>query len=140
MGRRQQYVYRIEPEVFPEDFPHQLDRFRQAAGFTWRGLARELRVNARTVRRWKAGAAVGSGHLINLLELAAGMGLLHHLLRGVANPEVPLVAADQDVLQDTSFDAEAESIAQIQDEDVQELRPSLLPPLPAKGGNHELAW
>ena len=91
MGRRQQYVYHVEPEVFPEDFPDRLDRFRQAAGFTWGGLARELRVNARTVRRWKAGAAVGSGHLVSLFALAARLGLLHHLL-----PEagVPVAAAD----------------------------------------------
>ena len=84
MGRRQQYVYNIEPEHFPEDFPEGLDRFRQAAGFTWRGLARELRVNDRTVRRWKAGAKVGSGHLVSLFALAARLGLLHHLLSDVA--------------------------------------------------------
>ena len=93
MGRRQQYVYHVEPEVFPEDFPDRLDRFRQAAGFTWGGLARELRVNARTVRRWKAGSRVGSGHLVSLFALAARLGLLHHLL-----PEVgePVSAADFD--------------------------------------------
>ena len=86
MGRRQQYVYHVEPEVFPEDFPDRLDRFRQAAGFTWGGLARELRVNARTVRRWKAGAAVGSGHLVSLFALAARLGLLHILLPEAAEP------------------------------------------------------
>jgi len=138
MGRRQQYVYHTLPEVFPPDFPDRLDCFRQAAGFTWGGLARALRVNARTVRRWKAGAGVGSGHLINLLELAAAMGLLHHLLRGVASPEVPLESADQYVLHNSSFNAETESIAQMLGEDVPEPRPSLLPPLPARGGNHGL--
>ena len=93
MGRRQQYVYHVEPEVFPEDFPDRLDRFRQAAGFTWGGLARELRVNARTVRRWKAGSRVGPGHLFSLFALAARLALLHHLL-----PEVgePVAAADRD--------------------------------------------
>ena len=80
MGRRQQYVYRTLPEEFPQDFPHRLDRFRQAAGFSWRGLARELRVNARTVRRWNAGSRVGSGHLVSLFTLAARLGLLHYLL------------------------------------------------------------
>lgn len=88
MGRRQQWVYRVEPEGFPPDFPQRLDRFRQAAGLTWRGLARLLRVNARTVRRWKAGARPGSGHLLRLLELAAGMSLLHLFLPGVGRPEV----------------------------------------------------
>ena len=93
MGRRQQYVYHVEPEAFPEDFPDRLDRFRQAAGFTWGSLARELRVNSRTVRRWKAGSRVGSGHLFSLFGLAARLGLLHHLL-----PEAgePVAAADLD--------------------------------------------
>ena len=93
MGRRQRYVYHVEPEVFPEDFPDRLDRFRQAAGFTWGGLARELKVNARTVRRWKAGSRVGSGHLVSLFALAARLGLLHCLL-----PEVgePVAAAELD--------------------------------------------
>ena len=80
MGRRQQWVYHIEPEEFPPDFPDRLDAFRQAAGLSWRGLARRLKVNARTVWRWKAGAAPGSGHLVSLFRLAAGMGLLHLLL------------------------------------------------------------
>ena len=97
MGRRQQWVYRIELEEFPQDFSDRLDRFRQAAGFSWRGLARELRVNARTVRRWEAGAGVGSGHLVSLFALAAGLSLLHHLLPEVgepvgADPESPVGA------------------------------------------------
>ena len=32
MGRRQERVYHVEPEEFPQDFPERLDRFRQAAG------------------------------------------------------------------------------------------------------------
>ena len=65
MGRRQERVYHVEPEEFPPDF---LDRFRQAAGLSWRELARRLKVNARIVRRWKAGAKSGPGHLVNLLS------------------------------------------------------------------------
>ncbi|MDE2940182.1 MAG: hypothetical protein OXR67_14900 [Chloroflexota bacterium] len=80
MSRRQQWVYHIEPEAFPPDFPERLDAFRQAAGFSWRGLARRLKVNARLVWRWKAGATPGTGHLVSLFALAAGMGLLHLLL------------------------------------------------------------
>ncbi len=93
MGSRQRYVYRTEPQEFPEDFSERLDRFRQAAGFSWRGLARELRVNANTVGRWKGGSRVGSGHLVSLFALAARLGLLHHLL-----PEAgePVAAADLD--------------------------------------------
>ena len=51
MGRRQERVYHVEPEEFPQDFPERLDRFRQAAGLSWRELARRLKVNARIVRR-----------------------------------------------------------------------------------------
>jgi hypothetical protein len=87
MGRRQQWVYHIEPEAFPQDFPKRLDAFRQAAGLISRGLARFLKVNALTVFRWQAGAAPGSGHLVSLFGLAAGMGLLHLLLPELEEPE-----------------------------------------------------
>ena len=87
MGRHRQWVYHIEPEQFPPDFPDRLDAFRQAAGLSWRGLARLLKVNSRLVFRWKAGAAPGSGHLVSLFSLAAGMGLLHLLLPEVGEPE-----------------------------------------------------
>ena len=87
MGRRQQCVYHIEPEEFPPDFPERLDAFRQAAGLSCRGLARLLKVNARTVFRWNAGTAPGSGHLVSLFSLAAGMGLLHLLLPEVGEAD-----------------------------------------------------
>ena len=86
MGRHRQWVYHIEPEEFPPDFPDRLDAFRQAAGLSWRGLARLLKVNARLVYRWKAGTVPGSGHLVSLFSLAAGMGLLHLLLPEVGEP------------------------------------------------------
>lgn len=87
MSRRQQWVYHIEPEEFPPDFPRRLDAFRRAAGLSSRGLARLLKINARLVFRWQAGAAPGSGHLVSLFTLAAGMGLLHLLLPEVGEPE-----------------------------------------------------
>lgn len=65
MSRRQQWVYHIEPEEFSPDFPERLDAFRQAAWLSWRGLARRLKVSARQVFRWKAGAAQGSVHLVS---------------------------------------------------------------------------
>ena len=91
MGRRQQWVYHVEPEDFPEDFPQRLDRFRQAAGLSRQGLARRLKVNARSVRRWRAGTRPGSGHLVSLFNLAAGMGLLHILLPAAGDPEAVAV-------------------------------------------------
>ena len=92
MGRQQQWVYHVEPEDFPQDFPERLDRFREAAGLFWGGLARDLKVNARTVRRWKAGAKPGSGHQVKLFDLAAGIGLLHLLLPSAGEPEATDVA------------------------------------------------
>ena len=79
MGR-QRWVYRVEPRRFPEDFPQRLDRFKEAAGFSWRGLARELRVDIRLIKRWRNGVKPDSAHLVALLVLAARLGLLHLLL------------------------------------------------------------
>ena len=73
MGR-QQWVYRLEPSRFPEDFPQRLVRFKEAAGFSWRGLARELRVDIRQLKRWRNGASPGPGNLVALFSLAARMG------------------------------------------------------------------
>ena len=87
MGRQQELVYHIEREEFPQDFPERLEAFVEAAGLSWRELARRLKVNARIVRRWRAGAKPGSGHLVNLFDLAAGMGLLHILLPSVGESE-----------------------------------------------------
>ena len=97
MGRRQERVYHVEPEEFPQDFPERLEAFVEAAGLSWRGLARRLKVNARVVRRWRAGAKPGSGHLVNLFDLAAGMGLLHVLLPSAGKPE--FVETEEGVVQ-----------------------------------------
>ena len=87
MGRRQQEVYHTERSRFPPDFPDRLERFIGAAGLSWRGLARRLRVSVRCVWRWKAGTRPETGHFYSLLDLAAGMGLLHILLPSAGKPE-----------------------------------------------------
>lgn len=87
MGRPQQWVYHIEPAQFPPDFPERLERFKDAAGLSWRGLARLLRLHARTVRRWRNGTKPASAHIVALYTLAAEMGLLFHLLPAVGDPE-----------------------------------------------------
>ena len=84
--RRQQHVYHTEPSRFPADFPERLERFLEAAGLSWRGLARRLRVNVRCVWRWKNGTKPDPGHLFSLFNLAAEMGLLHTLLPAVGQP------------------------------------------------------
>lgn len=45
-------------------------------------------MNARNVRRWRAGTKPGSGHLFSLFSLADRMDLLHHLLTAVGEPEI----------------------------------------------------
>ena len=86
MGR-QQWVYRLEPCRFPEDFPQRLVSFKEASGLTWRGLARELRVDIRQLKRWRKGTSPDSGNLVALFSLAARMGLLHLLLPEVGGQE-----------------------------------------------------
>ena len=86
-GRRQKWVYRIEPSRFPADFPERLERFRVAAGTSSRGLARRLNVDNRMLRRWRKGTQPDPGHLIALFNLAAKMGLLHILLPAVGVPD-----------------------------------------------------
>ena len=84
MGRLQQHVYHTEPSRFPPDFPERLDRLRGEAGLSWRGLARALRVDARTMRRWKQGTRPDQGHLYALFCFALERGLLHCLLPAAA--------------------------------------------------------
>ena len=80
MGRQQQWVYRVEPSTFPPDFPERLDRLRAEGGYSWRGLARALRVDARMLRRWRRGTKPDSGHLAALYAFSLERGLLHCLL------------------------------------------------------------
>ena len=87
MGR-QRWVYRLEPSRFPDDFPARLERFKEASGFTWRGLARELRLDIRLVKRWRKGTKPDPANLMALFALAARMSLLHLLLPEAGEPEV----------------------------------------------------
>ena len=79
MGR-QRCVYRRERSELPGDFPERLERLKEAAGLSWRGLARMLRTDPRVVRRWKSGTRPGPGNLYSLFSLAARLSLLHLLL------------------------------------------------------------
>ena len=87
MGRRQQHLYRLEPSQLPPDFADRLNRLREAAGLSWRALARLLRVHVRSVHRWRNGAQPDAGHLFSLMELAVELDLLHHLLPMVGQRE-----------------------------------------------------
>lgn len=107
MGRRQQWVYRIQPASFPPDFPERLESLKTAAGLSWRGLARELRVNVRSVNRWRNGTGPGAGHLYALFELAARMELLDLLL--------PIAEISDDAA-DACSTASTEETSEVQDE------------------------
>ena len=80
MGRQQRWVYHIEPSSFPPDFPERLEAFTAAAGLTWRGLSRRLKLHPRSVRRWRRGTRPESGHFVALVNLAAELGFLQLLL------------------------------------------------------------
>ncbi|MCY4640034.1 MAG: helix-turn-helix transcriptional regulator [Chloroflexi bacterium] len=86
MGRLQRHVYHVEPSRFPPDFPERLERLRRETGLSRRAMARALRVEARTLRRWRSGTQPGPGHLYRLFRFAAGRGLLHCLLPDAAEP------------------------------------------------------
>ncbi len=86
MAGRQRYVYELEPSAFPTDFPERLAAFREAAGLSWRELARLLRLNVRTIHRWRTGSRPDGGHLFALFDLACERRLLHLLLPAAACP------------------------------------------------------
>ena len=65
--------------------------FEAKTGFSWRGLARELCIDIRLVKRWRNGSRPDSANLIALFSLAARMGLLHLLL-----PEAGVQLFDQE--------------------------------------------
>ncbi len=80
MSGRQRWVYSVEPCEFPKDFSERLERLRAARGLTWRGLARELRVSVRNLRRWRAGGRVDGACLLRLVSYAGAHGLQDCLL------------------------------------------------------------
>jgi len=84
VGRPQRHVYHVEPARFPPDFAERLERLRLETGLSRRALARALRVEARTLRRWRRGRKPGPGHLYRLFCFAVERGLLHCLLPDAA--------------------------------------------------------
>ena len=64
--------------VFPDDFPRRLERFKEESGLSWAELARRLGTYPYTVDRWRnKGVRPHFRHLMALLDLAEGLGLLH---------------------------------------------------------------
>ena len=56
-------------------------------GCPGREMARRLKINDRTVRRWRLGAKPNSAHLYSLLNFAAGERILHILLPAVGGED-----------------------------------------------------
>ena len=81
MTRAQRSDYQPRGTEFPDDFPQRLERLREASGLTWRALARELGVGARSLYRWRAGTRPDAAHMLALVEFASASGLLDCLLR-----------------------------------------------------------
>ena len=65
---------------FPHDFPHRLERLREASGLTWRALARRLGVSVRSVYRWRAGTRPDAAHLLAIVAFATEREPLECLL------------------------------------------------------------
>ena len=55
----------------PEDFPTRLERFKEATGFTWDGLAGCLGVDPRQLQRWRKDTKPDGDGLCALITLAA---------------------------------------------------------------------
>ena len=85
MGR-QKHVYQPTRQEFPEDFPERLERFRDDAGLSWRGLARHLRLDARSVRRWRNGTKAVLGSSLRPLQPCRRKGAAWPLPAGGGGP------------------------------------------------------
>ena len=55
----------------PEDFPQRLERFKEASGLTWDGLAACLGIDPRQLQRWRKGTKPSGDGLFALITLAA---------------------------------------------------------------------
>ncbi len=69
-----------ERSGFADDLPNRLERLREALGLTWKGLARETRLNIRSIHRWRRGTKPDATHLLMLLNFAAEHDVLECLL------------------------------------------------------------
>ena len=82
---------------FPPDFPERLERFKEAAGLSWRSLASMLGVTTYRLSLWRRGVVPSGAHLFLLLTLAEAMGLRDGVLmcperdlpRAGASPQRP---------------------------------------------------
>jgi len=67
----------------PKDFPRRLERFKEASGLTWDGLAACLGVDPRQLQRWRKGTKPSGDGLFALIMLAARVPGGVYMLVGV---------------------------------------------------------
>ena len=71
----------------PEDFSARLERFKEASGLTWDGLAGCLGVDPRQLQRWRKGTRPSGDGLFALVLLAARIpGGFHTLFKAHVQP------------------------------------------------------
>jgi DNA-binding transcriptional regulator YiaG len=70
---RSRLVYRRIENHFPSDFPLRLEHLKVASGLSWRGLARRLGTETRTVRRWRKGQLPSPKYMLALFSLAESL-------------------------------------------------------------------
>ena len=64
--------------IFPDDFPHRLERFKEHSNLSWAEMNRRLGTDPHTIRRWRdEGVRPSVRHFAALLKLANDLGLGH---------------------------------------------------------------
>ena len=80
----------VRPDVFPDDFPQALERFKEASGMTWDEIAWLLGTTTATLWRWRnAGIRPNTHYLLAIQDLADSKGL-GHLLPPIRVIKVPV--------------------------------------------------
>ena len=70
----------VRRDVFPDDFPQALERFKEASGMTWDEIAWLLGTTTATLWRWRnAGIRPNTDYLLAIQDLADSKGLGHLL-------------------------------------------------------------
>ena len=64
----------LESGVLPEDFDRRLERLKEASGLSWRGFARALGVDPKSLRMWrKKGVEPCGGAMLSIVRFASRM-------------------------------------------------------------------
>ena len=80
----------VRRDVFPDDFPQALERFKEASEMTWDEIAWLLGTTTATLWRWRnAGVRPSAHYLLAIQDLADSRGL-GHLLPPIRVIKVPV--------------------------------------------------